>query len=253
MEFEKVANFRDVGGHTTSDGARVRRGRLYRSGHLAHASDRDVTILGELGIRRVFDFRNEQDIGLDGADRLPEGIEHLRLPMPNPARADDLRALIRETESEKMHSIFGGGRAAQMMIEGAASLVRHRQEVYGLFLRELAHAHSYPALFHCSAGKDRAGWACSVVLLAVGVPEEQIIEQYLMSNAEVEAIRARVSAEFTSPHTELLRPFLEVRAEYIRASFDAIHADYGNVDDYIHDGLGVTEDERQALREHLLE
>ncbi|MBW2401463.1 MAG: tyrosine-protein phosphatase, partial [Deltaproteobacteria bacterium] len=55
--FERVANFRDLGGHTTSDGRRVRSGRLYRSGHLAHCSDADVALLAEIGLRVVFDFR----------------------------------------------------------------------------------------------------------------------------------------------------------------------------------------------------
>ena len=101
QRFELVANFRDLGGHTTRDGTRLRSGRLFRSGHLGHATESDLETLARLEIRTVFDFRNTTDIEVDGSDRLPAGAEYLRLPMPNPARSEDLRALIRENEGSR--------------------------------------------------------------------------------------------------------------------------------------------------------
>ncbi|MGE4608202.1 MAG: tyrosine-protein phosphatase, partial [Myxococcota bacterium] len=109
VSFERIANFRDLGGHTTRDGARVRRDRLFRSGHLGHASDADIEQLAALGIQRVFDFRTMADIDSDGADRLPDGVRHHRLPMPDPAAADDLRSIIQGTEPDEMEALFGNG------------------------------------------------------------------------------------------------------------------------------------------------
>jgi len=253
IEFERVANFRDLGGHTTADGLRVRPGRLFRSGHLGHASDDDVALLARLGIRRVFDFRTEADIEVDGADRLPEGATHLRLPMPDPAGGEDIRALMQDRNPVAMHETFGEGKAHDMMVRSAAGLVRERRAPYSMFLIELAREESLPALFHCSAGKDRAGWAGSVVLLTLGVPEEEVIEQYLLSNRELEGILDRLPSEDLEEWGELLGPLIEVREEYIRASFEAMHAEWGTFDRYLHEGLDIDEAQREQLRKQLLE
>ncbi len=253
VRFERIANFRDLGGHTTRDGARVRSNHLFRSGHLGHASDADVERLASLGIRRVFDFRTLADIDSDGADRLPGGTRHHRLPMPDPAAADDLRSIIQGTNPNEMEKVFGNGRAAAMMVDSAAGLVRERREPYAEFLAELAQPEALPALFHCSAGKDRAGWAGSLVLLALGVDEEQIIDQYMLSNQNIGGIRERLENSGDAKWGKYLRPFLEVRREYIEASFSAMHEDWGTFDRYLTEGLSISHPQRTQLRESLLE
>jgi protein-tyrosine phosphatase len=253
VRFDAIANFRDLGGHTTRDGARVARGRLFRSGHLAHASDEDVERLGDLGVRSVFDFRTLADIRSDGADRLPKGTRHLRLPMPDPARHEDLREIIGKTKPDEMEAVFGDGKAAAMMVGSAAGLVRERREPYRIFLSELADSDGLPGLFHCSAGKDRAGWAGTIVLLALGVDEEQVIEQYLLSNQNLDDIRVRLQKNGDRGWGRWLKPFLEVRREYIDASLAAVQADWGSFDGYLHEGLEITEAQRSRLREQLLE
>jgi protein-tyrosine phosphatase len=201
----------------------------------------------------VFDFRNEADIRVEGRDRLPPGTQHQRLPMPDPAKGDDLRSLISEASHEEMEELFGDGKAAAMMESAADSLVRERREVYRIFLNELAKAGSQPALFHCSAGKDRAGWAGSVVLLALGVDEDQVIEQYLLSNLSIEALRRRFEQPGQGTWVGVMAPFMEVRREYIAASFAAMHAEWGTFDRYLHEGLEITKEQRSQLRESLLE
>ena len=119
--FERVANFRDMGGHRTHDGRRLRSGVLFRSGHLGRATDADVQRLAALGLRRVFDFRTQTDIRMDGADRLPPGAEHVQLPMPDPARGEDIRELI-ASNPERLQELFGDGRAAALMVRGAAHI-----------------------------------------------------------------------------------------------------------------------------------
>jgi protein-tyrosine phosphatase len=251
--FERIANFRDLGGHTTRDGARVRHGRLFRSGHLAHATDADLELLAALGIQRVFDFRNPADIDADGNDRLPEGTRHHRLPMPNPAPARDLRSLIQSAQPDEMEALFGNGRAEAMMADSAAELVHERSDVYTEFMAELAGPEALPALFHCSAGKDRAGWAGSLVLLALGVDEDQVVEQYLLSNRNLKGIRKRLDGDRNASWGEYLRPFLEVRVEYIRSSFAAVQQKWGSFDRYLVEGLSITDEQRARLRESLLE
>ena len=251
--FECVANFRDLGGHTTRDGRRVRPGRLYRSGHLAHATDRDVETLASLRLRRVFDFRTETDIAFDGRDRLPSGVDHVQLPMPDPAVGDDIRSMIESSGPGALEALFGSGRAEAMMRRSAAGLVRERRRPYAGFLAALAEPESVPALFHCSAGKDRAGWAASVVLLALGVDEHEVVEQYLLSNRAAEDILARTRGSTRESWSELLRPLLEVRRGYVEASFEAMHSEWGGFDGYLREGLGIGAAQREQLRENLLE
>ena len=173
--------------------------------------------------------------------------------MPDPARSEDLRILISEAAPEQMKQLFGEGKAASMMVRSAAGLVRERREPYRIFLSELASDESAPALFHCSAGKDRAGWAGSLVLLALGVEEEQVVEQYLLSNRSLDGIRERLSDAGDADWGHLLAPFLEVRREYIESSFAAVRADWGSLDRYLAEGLGITGETRERLRAWLLE
>ncbi len=251
--FEQIFNFRDLGGHTTHDGRRVARGRLLRSGHLGHASETDVAILSQYRLRRVFDFRTASDIGIEGDDRLPPGASNFLLPMPDPAKGGDIRKLMTENPPEKLAEIFGNGRAEAMMRDAAAGLVRERREPYSLFLKELARETAVPALFHCSAGKDRAGWAGSVVLLTLGVPEEQVIEQYLLSNRAAEAIIEHNRTPGREKWSGVLAPLIGVREEYIESSFEAVRQDWGDFDGYLRDGLHITDAEREAIRANLLE
>lgn len=253
QNFERIANFRDLGGHTTHDGRRVASGRLLRSGHLGRASDADLEALAPYDLKCIFDFRTASDIAQEGADRLPGEAEGLLLPMPDPAKGADIRSMMEDSNPDTLHELFGDGKAEAMMSASAAGLVRERREPYSIFLKTLARAEKVPALFHCSAGKDRAGWAGSVALLTVGVPEEQVIEQYLLSNRAAEQIIAQASSagnEFWHP---ALEPLVGVREEYIQASFDAVQKDWGDFDGYLSQGLGITDAEREAIRANLLE
>lgn len=253
IRLDRVTNFRDMGGHTTHDGRRLARGRLLRSGHLGEATDRDLAALERYGIRRVFDFRTPADIELEGHDRLTSQAESVLLPMPDPARGSDIRAMMEGATVDDLEALFGGGKAERMMTESAAGLVRERREPYALFLKGLAHAGHVPALFHCSAGKDRAGWAGSVVLLTLGVPRDQVIEQYLLSNRAAEELIDRNRDRGGNFWHESLAPLIGVREEYIQASFDAVDTDWGDFDTYLSRGLGITAEEREAIRENLLE
>ena len=253
IAFERVANFRDMGGHTTHDGRRLAPGRLLRAGHLGHATDDDLALLEPFGLRRVFDFRTASDIEIEGADRLTSQAACVQLPMPDPAKGGDIRALMENATADDLDGLFGNGKAEQMMIESAAGLVRERREPYALFLKALADSTQVPALFHCSAGKDRAGWAGSVVLLSLGVPEDEVIEQYLLSNRASQEIIDRNRENGREFWHDALAPLIGVQESYIQSSLNAVAEDWGDFDTYLSQGLGVTNAEREALRANLLE
>ena len=165
-ELTGVRNFRDVGGLPTVDGGRVRRGRLYRSGHLAHATESDAAFLSGLGLHTVFDFRNAADHKLDG-------LRNVSIPLSDPADGAEFWRLVRDGNIEQLRSILADGKGADRMIASYRAIIRDRTAEHSRVLHALADD-SVPALMHCAAGKDRAGLTIAVSLLAVGVEREAI-------------------------------------------------------------------------------
>ena len=253
-EIRTISNFRDVGGHPTRDGRRVRTGLLFRSGHLGGASDEDLARLAGLGIRTVIDFRGPQDERDEGAGRLPPGARLVQLPMSDPAAGSEIRDLLTRADAAGLERLLGGGGADRMMRRAAAGLVTDRRAEFGALLRGLAVDHPLPALMHCSAGKDRTGWAASLVLLVLGARVDDVIEHYLLSNLHRREENARVLANPRDGlDPEWIRPFLEVRAEYARAALDAVAKQFGSFEAYVESGLAVDAATRERLRARLLE
>ncbi|MEU8652621.1 tyrosine-protein phosphatase [Streptomyces sp. NPDC048737] len=255
-ELAGVRNFRDVGGLPTVDGRRVRHGVLFRSGHLAHATDEDAAFLASLGLHTVFDFRNAADQRLEGPDVELPGVRNVNLPLSDPADGAEFWKMVRDGDIDQLREILGGGKAAGRMIASYRSVMTERTGEHSRVLHSLAED-SVPALMHCAAGKDRAGLSIAVTLLAVGVEHEAILADYLESNAKHRRYKVRrsgTSAEAYSPEVmELLSPLFDARAEYLAAAFDTVEETWGGVEAYLEQGLGLAPETRERLRERLLD
>ncbi|MGW5847415.1 tyrosine-protein phosphatase [Streptomyces sp. NPDC055254] len=254
-ELSGVRNFRDVGGLPTVDGRRVRPGRLFRSGHLAHATDTDAEFLASLGLHTVFDFRNNADHSLEGADIELPGVRNVNIPLSDPADGREFWKMVREGDLEQLRSVLGDGKAAARMANSYRQMIRHRTAEHSRVVHALAED-SVPALMHCAAGKDRAGLSIAVTLLALGVERDAIVADYLESNAPHRRYRIRRGGgapEDRSPEVmELLAPLFDARAEYLNAAFETIDEQWGSVERYLAEGLGLTPETLARLRERLL-
>lgn len=250
-----VRNFRDVGGLPTADGQRVRHGRLFRSGHLAHASAKDQVFLADLGLHTVFDFRHAADQALDGKDVELPGVRNVNIPLTDPAEGADFWRVVRDGRLAELRQALGEGQAAGRMVASYRAMVRDRRAEHGRVLRSMASG-GVPVLMHCAAGKDRAGLTVAVTLLALGVEREVVTEDYLRSNAPHRRYRIRRGPDAEgglSPEVmDLLGPLFEARAEYLHAAFDQIDAEWGSVDAYLAEGLGFPATDQLRLREVLL-
>ncbi|MEV6945402.1 tyrosine-protein phosphatase [Streptomyces sp. NPDC051172] len=255
-ELAGVRNFRDVGGLPTVDGRRVRHGVLFRSGHLAHATEEDAEFLSSLGLHTIFDFRNAADQKLEGPDVELPGVRNVNLPLTDPADGSGFWKMVREGEIEQLRELLGDGKAANRMIVSYRTIIKERTAEHAHVLRSLAED-SVPALMHCAAGKDRAGLSIAVTLLALGVEHEAIVADYLESNAKhrrYKVHRSSSSAAAYSPEVmELLSPLFEARSDYLSAAFETIEATWGDADTYLEQGLGLTPELRGLLRERLLD
>ncbi|MEU7191264.1 tyrosine-protein phosphatase [Streptomyces sp. NPDC045369] len=255
-ELAEVRNFRDVGGLPTVDGRRVRKGRLFRSGHLAAATEADAAFLAGLGLHTVFDFRNAADIKLEGPDVTLPGVRNVNIPLTDPADGAEFWAMVRDGELGHLRTALGDGKAADRMAETYRHIITTRTADHSRVLHALAED-SVPALMHCAAGKDRAGLSVAVTLLAVGVEPEAVEADYLESNAAHRRYKVRrsdTSAVGMSPEVmELLAPLFDARAEYLAAALDAIKTTWGSTEAYFSEGLGLTPETRERLRCQLLE
>lgn len=255
-ELAAVRNFRDVGGLPTVDGRRVRHGVLFRSGHLAHATEEDTAFLDSLGLHTIFDFRNASDQKLEGPDVELPGVRNVNLPLTDPADGAEFWKMVRDGELDQLRELLSDGKAANRMIASYRVIIKERTAEHAQVLHSLADD-SVPALLHCAAGKDRAGLSIAVTLLALGVEREAIVADYLESNAKHRRYKVRRSSTSASAYSpevmELLSPLFDARAEYLTAAFDTIEETWGSVDTYLEQGLGVTPEIRERLRERLLD
>ncbi|WP_367319498.1 tyrosine-protein phosphatase [Streptomyces sp. HUAS ZL42] len=255
-ELAGVRNFRDVGGLPTEDGRRVRYGVLFRSGHLAHATDEDAAFLSSLGLHTIFDFRNAADQKLEGPDVELPGVRNVNLPLSDPADGSEFWKMVRDGDIDQLREILADGKAADRMITSYRRIIKERTAEHSQVIHALAQD-SVPALMHCAAGKDRAGLSIAVTLLTLGVEREAILADYLESNAKHRRYKVRRSGTDASAYSpevmDLLNPLFDARAEYLTAAVDTIEETWGGVDTYLEQGLGVTAATRDRLRERLLD
>ena len=252
-----AVNVRDIGGYRSSHGPVVARGRLFRGDSLSQLTDADTGRLDSLVLRTVIDFRTPGEVLLGGTDRLPYGIEFVSLPVSG----GDLGAvyeLIAEGDHGRQWRELGDGRAAELMVEINRGFVAdpRQREAFGAALRLLCSPGRLPLLYHCSSGKDRAGWMTAIVLTALGVPRELVLRDYLLSNDFHRTGYQKLSLDLVKTgivrDPELLRPILEQSATYLSAAFEVADRRYGSFDRFLADGLEVGEDMLSELLRALL-
>jgi protein-tyrosine phosphatase len=253
-------NFRDLGGYETADGRTVKWGEVYRSGELPRLSDEDVAKLDELDIRTVVSFLTEKEIEARGPDRLPANTVEVALPM-EAGNLGDLTAVVLEARKTGDFSEV----PADINPDIHRRLMVEAQEHYASLLREIADPASRPLVFHCSHGVHRTGTATAILLSALGVPWETVREDYLLSNTyrwdEIEHRLTQLRDMFAENNaiapenvdTTNMDAFYILQAAYIDAALEQAVEDYGSMEAYIREGLGITDIEIERLRRELLE
>lgn len=238
-------NLRDLGGHPATDGLRIKRGVVYRSDALSHLTDADLRRVADLGLRTVVDFRIDQEIELEGPDRLPEGQDIRRVSLPiNPVDSAGYLERLLAGQVEK------AAEATEYMTALYATMVLDHAPEYRTLVDAVLEPRATPLLFHCTAGKDRAGIASALLLRLVGAPMEVIEANYLASPA------ARLPEDLElldGIDPALLEPMLGVDLAYLRATFAKIDLAYGSFDEYAETALGVDAEKRRRLMRLLTE
>ncbi|HZW07536.1 MAG TPA: tyrosine-protein phosphatase [Phycisphaerales bacterium] len=254
-----LPGLRDVGGVTTRDGAVVRRGLLYRSGQLHRIPRADVEKLATLGLVRDYDLRTEQE-RTARPDDLPAGVELVALDVladGDEAATRKLSEIVRDPKRVSTHAGGNTGEATALMERTYRELVTlpSARDAYGRLFRQITEQGGTPALFHCSSGKDRGGWAAAAMLTLLGVPEEEVMRDYLRSNDTALPAYSKMAEGFVAAGGEagVFPAVMGVQRQYLRASMDEVKQRYGSIEGYFAEGLGIDAAGQRALREKFLQ
>ena len=262
IAFEEIENARDMGTLVMQDGQTVRTGMLVRSGCLAKATDSDVAVLKEkYHLTDVFDFRFEAEANA-APDRIIVGASYTHLStlpkafiegFSSSGRSDSVK-MDKKSMMETLMKYAFDPKAQTMARQLYPAIVTDStaQQYYGEFLRGVLNAKG-GALWHCSQGKDRAGWASAFLLAALGASRETIVEDFDLSNQsyanKVEALSARVrDKEGGDEAVAFIRAMVGVSRENFETTLDLIDQRYGSLSQYIENQLGFKKEEQQQLR-----
>jgi protein-tyrosine phosphatase len=251
-----VPNLRDVGGYTNRDGATVARGLAYRSDNFNPMSAEDLKKLERLGLKNDCDLRTTAEVKVK-PDQMPPGVRYHSLNVLADAKSTvpaELEALMHEPK--KATVAFGGGKIETLFIENYrefVSLPSARQSYRTLF-QELADRQKLPAVFHCTTGKDRTGWAAAALLTLLGVPKETVMEDFMRSNENTLPHFQRAIDSFIAAGGDRDIPvaIFGVKAQHLEASIDEMQKRYGTIGKYFSEGLGIDASGQKALRDLFL-
>jgi protein-tyrosine phosphatase len=251
-----VPNLRDLSGYKTSDGKTVARGLTYRSNQLSGIKPDDMNKLAELNFKAIYDLRTAKERE-KRPDELPPGVNYVWLdvlaesPQAGPAHVEELMK-----DPKKANAALGSGKAEAAFRQGYrefVSLPSAKKEFRKLFL-VLGDKNQLPAVFHCTTGKDRTGWAAAALLTLLGVPKGKVYEDYLRSNDYIIPAYQKVIDGFVAAGGDPTIPaaILGVKKEYLDAAFDEMQKKYGSIEKYFSEGLGIDAAKQKVLLDFYL-
>ncbi|WHZ12128.1 MAG: Protein tyrosine phosphatase [Burkholderiaceae bacterium] len=235
LNLEGASNFRDLGGYPAAAGQQVRWRHLFRSDQLGGLTGHDLQQLQTLGLARAFDLRGTHERAATPY-QLPGVVQHA-LP-------------IEPTVVQRMKDLLEAGRTVT-----AQDTVRLMEQTYRAFVHDNAARFAElfghlletdtPLVFHCTAGKDRTGFAAALILLALGVSRETVMQDYLLTN---DLFRAPQIDTGRAPR-EVVQVLWRVQREFLDAALTAVQADWGGIDRYLAEALHVGAAQRHRLVE----
>ncbi|MFJ3882822.1 tyrosine-protein phosphatase [Streptomyces sp. NPDC090077] len=240
IKLEGTANFRDAGGYRTTTGQWVKMGEVYRSDALNKLTANDLAKLERLRVRTVFDLRMQDERTKD-ADKVPAGAHYV---VADVFAGSGAFQTLPKSPDEAVKAMVDAEKA---MVGGEGG-----KKAYTQVLDGIRSDRGRAVLFHCTAGKDRTGWANATLLTALGVPQETVMADYLASNDYRKAANDAVLSHLPAQQAAVYKPLLDVRPEYLNAGYDEVKAKYGSFDRYLKDGLGVDARELRELKKDLL-
>lgn len=256
-----LPNLRDVGGWPTMSGVDLRPGTLFRSAALSDPGVATDPVVEALDLAMVVDMRTAAEVERH-PDHLPLGAHLVQVDILA-STVGSFTSLAGTLPAAVTEGRVGPDAFLADLDAGAVMRRTYEQFVtepsaragFAEVARTVARGGEGPTLLHCTAGKDRTGWAVATLMMAVGATRDAVFEEYLAVAPAVRALFAPDLDRATAVglDAERLRPLLDVDATYLQAAFDRVEAEFGNFEGYLHTGLGLEVAELDALRAALID
>ncbi|WP_295937862.1 tyrosine-protein phosphatase [uncultured Alistipes sp.] len=223
-------NYRDMGGMKTSNGKFVKWGKLFRADEMKSLTESDLTYLAGIPIVSVVDFRSMGEVE-EAPDVLPESVKTIHYLSVNAGNIPFDDGIYRLTPDQAIAMLK---EVNEILVTDANTIAQYKE-----FFRLLQNSGDVPLVYHCTSGKDRTGMAAALILSALGVDEEAIYEDYLLSNVYLEKKNSRILQYLPDVLKPTVQNLLGVRKEYLQAGIDRIKKDHGSVENYLTKVLNV--------------
>ncbi len=253
LNFEGITNFRDLGGYPTVDGRQVKWGVLYRAASLAESSKADLRSIEQLKLTTLIDFRSAAEKA-EEPDQLPNpnGFKVVEIPTLDEGN----KAMVGEIMARIESGNFDGFDPDALMLEANRQFASTFTPQFRQFMQTVLEADGAPIAWHCSAGKDRTGFAAAILLRILGVPQDVVMQDYMASRQH--ALESRKSQLLLlrvfkgEEAADKLAVLLGVEEAWLEAAFAEIDTKWGSFDNYVREGLGLTVADIAQLKATLL-
>ncbi len=250
LKLDGPVNFRDLGGYETADGRSVRWGCVYRSDSLESLTASDIARVEELGVRLVCDLRRDEERATAPSRFLGHPdvqIEHL--PIGGIA-----------AETKNMAGRMMRGEIPEVSVDTMAEVYLRildlHPDSFGEVVRRAADPSSLPMVVHCTAGKDRTGVACALLLGTLGVDEEMIAADYELTtgfHSEAKIAEVRPQLEAAGIEFAKVEAYWAAPRAVMAAALAGIRARWGGIEDYLLGPAGLSPEALDKLRLNLLD
>ncbi|OCG20428.1 tyrosine-protein phosphatase [Gilliamella sp. App4-10] len=242
-------NFRDLGGIKTIDGRQIRSGLLYRSGAFSLITSEEQSFLSdELKLHYVLDYRDPNEIA-QNPDKLWQNIHYINVPA-NPL-SDTVTASL-TSDLGNTQQILKKNAPFDFMVK-LYQLLPFNNPAYRRLSSILLNSKGKPLVQHCAVGKDRTGVGVALTLFALGVSEEAVMQDYLLTEQLLSDYRENLLSQYqhtvTPDEFENRKLIFAAKKEYLTAAFDAIKTRYDTIDNWLSQEYQLNENKRKRIQD----
>ncbi|MGE7109899.1 tyrosine-protein phosphatase [Lysinibacillus sp. NPDC047702] len=246
IPFEAVYNFRDMGGYKARDGRVVKNRMFFRSAALGKMTPADKQLFDTLGVKTIFDYRDNHE-----AQNNPNPIFPQAHYIQIPAKGNHAFEMPTNTGGKDFYKVV----SPEMFQEFYAQMPFNNASFKEL-MTIIQNPNNLGLVHHCAVGKDRTGIGGALILLALDVPEESIMEDYLDTNIHlrpmVERMAQNIQQHYNDQELQQFYALMSAREDYLQAAFDAMDRRYGSKEDFLEQEFGLTADKRKQLQANCL-